>query len=193
MNRKVFPDGCCHLSRGTKLHVSWCEPWPVVYQALTGTPLCQCGLEQLLDVADKMELDCLVYTDAGKCPEDLERQTATLFLIGFSPGTLHTQMCLHWQNKDPEEWLCPVLQRHCEGEECVRPGPHPGHQGPHRSRQGWEAPRPHPWAPGSVQSQVALGELGNVFLQGNRRVDSLHGSQVTPFPASTSPMVPSHS
>lgn len=56
-----------------------------------------------------MEPEHLVYAETEQCPEDFAVWTAMLFLIGFPPGTLHTQMCLHWQNKEPEEWLCQIL------------------------------------------------------------------------------------
>lgn len=86
--------------------------------------MCWC-LEQLPDVVGDMEVERLVYVEAKECPGDLEADCSA-FPHWFLPGILHTQMHLHWQNKEPEEWLCPVLQCHCEGEEGVQPEPSSG-------------------------------------------------------------------
>lgn len=66
-----------------------------------------------------MEVEWQVSAEGVQCLEDLNMLTAMLSLLGFLPGTLHTQMCLQWQVWEPEERLCPVLQCHREGEECV--------------------------------------------------------------------------
>lgn len=83
--------------------------------------MCWC-LEQLPNVVGDMEVEHLVYVEAKECPEDLEAD-CNAFPHWFLPGTFHTQMRLHRQNKEPEEWLCQILQCHCEGEEGVWPEP----------------------------------------------------------------------
>lgn len=55
------------------------------------------------------EVDRLVYREAKSCPDDLKMQTAMVFLPDFLPDTLCSQVCLHWPNQEPEEWMCQIL------------------------------------------------------------------------------------
>lgn len=103
-------------------------------------------------------------------------QAQCIFPVGFLPDTLHTQMCLHWQSKEPKERLCPILQCH-RGGEAGKPG----------------SSRATLLGLSVCEVTGCQWGLGNAFLQGNGRVNSLRGAQVTPFPASIPPMVPSHS
>lgn len=73
-----------------------CKSWPVFYQK---------GNRDLKKVTEPW----LRAVWAGVLWGAFKTQTQCIFPIGFLLDALHTQMCLHWQNKEPEEWLCQIL------------------------------------------------------------------------------------
>lgn len=109
--------------------------------------------------------------EAERCPEDLKMQTQCLFFPLAFFQTLFTHRCVYTGRVRSLKSGC---ARYCNATVQVR------------------SSGPHSWASAFVRGHGAHG-LGNVFPQGNCRGNSLHGVQVTPFPAPIPPVLPSHS
>lgn len=176
---------------GPALHTTW----PVFYQqgngapqeggqALSGTHMCWCGLEQLPDVVGKTEVGCLVCVEAEECPGDM--QTAVLFALAFFQA-LFTHKCVYTGRTRSLKRGC---ARYCNATMKVRSV---------CGRGLIQATRAHTEASGLGSATATLlgprfravtVACGHVFLQGKQRTESLRGRQVTLFSSSTPPMVP---